>query len=79
MIILNSAHKHGISDTDIMFVFENAINSVIIEEFPLKIMLFGFDTTGRALEIGYFVDESGEDIIMHAMKLRKIYQGLLYL
>jgi len=79
MIILNSARKHGISDTDIKFVFENAINSVIIEEFPLKIMLFGFDTTGRALEIGYFVDESGEDIIMHAMKLRKIYQGLLYL
>ena len=44
MIILDSARKHGILDADIEFVFDNAINSVILEEFPLKIMLFGFDT-----------------------------------
>jgi len=79
MIILDSARKHGISDTDIEYVFENALNSVILEEFPLKIMLFGFDTIGRALEIGYFVNEQGVDIIMHAMKLRKTYQEYIYL
>ena len=79
MIILDAARKHGISDADIKCVFENAHNSVILEEFPLKIMLFGFDTIGRALEIGYFVNEQGEDVIMHAMKLRKIYQEYLYL
>jgi len=79
MIILDSARKHGISDTDIEYVFENAVNSVILEEFPLKIMLFGFDTIGRALEIGYFVNEQGVDIIMHAMKLRKTYQEYIYL
>jgi len=77
MIILDSAHKHGILDTDIEFVFDNAINSVILEEFPLKIMLFGFDTTGRVLEIGYFVNECGDEIIIHAMKLRKVYQKYL--
>ncbi|MDR0999262.1 MAG: hypothetical protein LBL96_00410 [Clostridiales bacterium] len=77
MIILNSARKHGISDADIRFVYENAINSVVLEEFPLKVMLFGFDTMGRALEIGYFVNENKEGIIMHAMKIRKAYQEYL--
>ena len=63
---------------DIGLVFENAINSIILEEFPLKVMLFGFDSTGRALEVGYFINESGEYIIIHAMKIRKSYQVYLY-
>ena len=79
MVILSSAHKHGISDADIALVFENAINSIILEEFPPKVMLFGFDSMGRALEIGYFVNECGEHIIIHAMKLRKVYQKYLFL
>ena len=58
MIIIDSAYKHGILKTDIVYVFENAINSITLEEFPSKIMLFGFDTVGRALEIGYFVNDS---------------------
>lgn len=77
MIILDSARKHSIADIDLMHVYENAISSIILEEFPLKIMLFGFDTTGKALEVGYFVNEIGDDIIIHAMKLRKIYQKYL--
>ena len=79
MIILDSARKHGISDINIALVFENAINSIILEEFPPKVMLFGFDSIGRVLEIGYFINESGEEIIIHAMKLRKCYQKYLYL
>jgi len=79
VIILDSARKHGISDIDIAIVFENAINSIILEEFPPKVMLFGFDSIGRVLEIGYFINESGEEIIIHAMKLRKCYQKYLYL
>ena len=77
MIIIESARKHGISNTDITYVFENAVNSIIIEELPLKVMLFGFDTSGRALEIGYFVNDDGVEVIMHAMKLRKNYQKYL--
>ena len=61
MIIIESAFKHGVS-------------SITLEEFPPKVMLLGFDTKGNALEIGYFVNDDGEEIIMHAMKLRKIYQ-----
>ena len=77
MIILSSAYKHGITDIDISFVFDNAINSIILDEFPLKVMLFGFDSIGRALEIGYIINENEEHIIIHAMKIRKIYQKYL--
>jgi hypothetical protein len=73
VIILDSAYKHGISDNDIMMVFENAISSIALDEFPPKVMLFGFDSIGRALEVGYFVNDSGTNIIIHAMKLRKSY------
>ena len=79
MIIIDSAYKHGILKTDIVYVFENAINSITLEEFPTKIMLFGFDTAGRALEIGYFVNDNGDEVIMHAMKLRKSYQKYLFM
>jgi len=77
MIIIESALKHGISEAEIMYVFENAVNSITLEEFPLKIMIFGFDTIGRAIEIGYTLNDNGEEIIIHAMKLRKNYQQYL--
>jgi len=41
-------------------------------------MLFGFDTIGRGLEIGYVVNDAGEDIIIHAMKVRAVYKIHLY-
>jgi len=77
MITLESALKHGISESEIIYVFNNAVSSITLEEFPIKIMLFGFDTIGRAIEIGYIVNDNGEEIIIHAMKLRKNYQQYL--
>ena len=74
MIILESAFKHGISENEIKHVFDNAISFIKLEEFPPKIMLFGFDSQGKALEIRYFVNDNGDEIIIHAMKLRKTYQ-----
>ena len=79
MIIIDSAFKHGISENDIKHAYENAISSIELEEFPPKVMLFGFDTKGNALEIGYFINDNGDEIIMHAMKLRKIYQKYMLL
>ena len=79
MIIIGSAYKHGIPENEIKHVFENALCSITLEEFPPKIMLFGFDTKGNPLEIGYFINDNGDEIIMHAMKLRKIYQKYMLL
>ena len=79
MIIIKSPFKHGVSESEIKYVFENAISSITLAEFPPKVMLFGFDSRGNALEIGYFINDNGDEIIMHAMKLRKSYQKYILL
>ena len=78
MIILDSALKHGISKQDIEYVYEYAVNSLVLDINPEKTMLFGFDTIGRGLEVGYIVNDNEEDIIIHAMKIRAVYKNYLY-
>jgi hypothetical protein len=78
MRIIDSARKHGIADRDIKYVFDLAITSVTLREEPTKVMVFGFDTIGRGLEIGYIIGDDGEDVVIHAMKIRKIYKKHLY-
>ena len=78
MKILDSAFKHGISEQDITFVYEFAVNSLVLQIYPEKIMLFGFDTIGRGLEVGYIINDQGEDIVIHAMKVRSVYKQYLY-
>ena len=78
MIIIDSAYKHGISEQDIAYVYEHAVNSLVLQASPVKIMLFGFDTIGRGLEVGYISNDQNEDIVIHAMKIRSIYKKYLY-
>ena len=42
------------------------------------VMLFGFDTIGRGLEVAYISADAGEDIVIHAMKIRPSYNKYLY-
>jgi hypothetical protein len=59
MKIIESARKHGISNKDIEYVYISATQSIVLREDPEKVMLFGFDTIGRALEIGYIINDQG--------------------
>jgi hypothetical protein len=74
--IIDSAFKHGVSAADIEYVYRNAVSGLLLREDPRKVMLFGWDTAGRALEIGYFFDDE-MNVIMHADKLRKSYMEYL--
>jgi hypothetical protein len=78
MIIVESARKHGISDKDIEFVYENPITSMTSQEKPVVVMLFGFDTIGRGVEVAYITNDDEDDIVIHAMKIRPIYKKHLY-
>ena len=78
MIIAESARKHSILDQDINYVYEFPLNSIITQEDPPIVMLFGFDSIGRGLEIAYITNDEGEDIIIHAMKIRASYSRYLY-
>jgi hypothetical protein len=78
MRIAESARKHGISDKDIAFVYGNPITSMSSQEEPVIVMLFGFDTIGRGMEVAYVANDDEEDIVIHAMKIRPIYKRYLY-
>jgi hypothetical protein len=78
VIIWETARKHGISDEDIKYVYEFALNSIVFPDQPELVMLFGFDTIGRGLEVGYVTTDQGEDLIIHAMKVRTGYKKYLY-
>ncbi|MDR1358706.1 MAG: hypothetical protein LBJ48_05075 [Coriobacteriales bacterium] len=77
MLVIESARKHGISDRDIEYVFETASKKLVLHDEPYKAMVFGYDTIGRALEVGFVVNDTGESIIIHAMKLRGFYRKYL--
>ncbi|MDR1732243.1 MAG: hypothetical protein LBR61_09165 [Synergistaceae bacterium] len=73
MRIIESARKHGVLDDDIKYVYETATKTIILRDNPTKIMIFGFDRVGRCLEVGYIIDDEGEDVVIHAMKIRRSY------
>ena len=77
-IVVDSARKHGISDQDVEYVYEFPLNSIVSQEEPVIVMLFGFDTIGRGLEVAYITNDAGEDIVIHAMKIRPGYRQYLY-
>jgi hypothetical protein len=78
MRIVDSARKHGISDNDIEFVYENSITSMTSQEEPVIVILFGFDTIGRGIEVAYVANDDGDDLVIHAMKIRPRYKHYLY-
>jgi hypothetical protein len=56
----------------------DALSSIVLQNQsqPELVMLFGFDTIGRGLEIG-FVTVDQCDIVIHAMKIRPSYKKYL--
>jgi hypothetical protein len=39
--------------------------------------VFGYDTIGRGLEVGYIFNDEGEEYVIHAMKIRPSYKAFL--
>jgi hypothetical protein len=70
MRILPSARKHGIADEDIVCALSTARESWPIEVGHMKV---GRDTRKRILEIGVILDETGEELVIHAMLARPKY------
>ena len=49
--LIDSARKHGISDEDILYVISHAIEVILLEDEPEKLLYIGFDRSLRALEV----------------------------
>ena len=66
--MIDSARKHGISDEDILYVISHAIEVILLEDEPEKLLYIGFDRSLRALEVITVLKVNGEEIVIHAMK-----------
>jgi hypothetical protein len=76
IVITESAHKHGVSDYAINTCLQNFQRDIILEDDPEKRLFVGFDHNGNALEVIAIIQGDVLTVI-HAMKLRKQYFGLL--
>lgn len=65
-VILTSARKHGIRDSDMLHAYRNPVRVFDLDDL---VMLIGADEAGRLLEIGVATAE-GVDFIVHAMTAR---------
>jgi hypothetical protein len=77
MVILNSARKHGISEEDMLTVASEALVVLQLRDEPKKLLLLGFDTKGRALEIVTDTGDDGVVFLIHADKITKSNESLL--
>ncbi|MCB4208446.1 toxin [Arthrobacter sp. UM1] len=78
MKINHSALKHGLSEADILCAAEHRVfESEPDEDMPAKQFILGFDTHGRVLELVVLTFDSGNQLVIHAMKARSRYLDLL--
>lgn len=71
MKILRSALKHGCDPADIAHAVSSAWQRISVGDEPPKWLYVGVDTAARPLEIVTVEGDDGEEVVIHAMKLRK--------
>lgn len=75
MEIYPSARKHGASDVDIDHAVDHAL--AVGEQEDGKVLYLGPDTAGNLLEVVSVLRDDGTEIVIHAMRMRRIYEPLL--
>ena len=77
MKVHDSARKHGITPQDAIHAAEHAVFVSDLDDSPARQLRLGFDTTGRLLEVVVLRFDSGNELVIHAMKARRQYLDLL--
>ena len=75
MDIYESARKHGVSDDDIEHAIFHAL--VAREDDEGKVLYLGPDRSGNLLEVVTVQRVDQNEVVIHAMPMRRIYEGLL--
>lgn len=71
--ILRSALKHGCDPVDIAHALSSAWQRTRVGEEPDRWLYVGVDGSARPLEIVTVQGDHGDEVVIHAMKLRKKY------
>lgn len=78
MKVHDSARKHGIDPLDAIHAATWAVwVEDLDEDSPARQLRLGFDTAGRLPATVVLVFDSGNELIIHAMKARTTYTELL--
>lgn len=73
-----SARKHGIADEDAIQAAEWALWIEDLDDNdPSRQLRLGFDTRGRLLEVVLLTFDSGNQLVIHAMRARPHMEDLL--
>lgn len=75
MEIYSSARKRGVDDLDVQHAVEHAL--VVAGEDEGKVLYLGPDRAGNLLEVVSVLRDDGTEIVIHAMRMRRIYEPLL--
>jgi hypothetical protein len=74
----DSARKHGIDPQDAIQAAEHAVFVADVDDdSPARQLRLGFHTAGRILEVLVLRFDSGNELVIHAMKARRQYLDLL--
>lgn len=78
VIIRRSARKHGITDDDIHAAADTQLLAGPLDDaHPQRVLILGFDTHSRVLELVVLHYDDGTAEVIHAMKARRTYLDLL--
>ena len=78
MDVQSAALKHGVDEQDARRAAEHpAFVAYLDDDSPARQLRLGFDSSGRLLEIVVLVFDSGNELVIHAMKARSAYFDLL--
>ncbi len=75
MAIYGSARKHGVSDADIDHAVDHAL--VAADQDDGKVLYLGPDRAANLLEVVAVRRADGTEIVIHAMRMRRIYESFL--
>ena len=78
MIVHESALKHGVQEDDVLVAAHTPVYiSEPDDDVPARQFALGFDRHGRLLELVILTFDSGNRMVIHAMKARRQYLHLL--
>jgi hypothetical protein len=74
-----SAFKHDETEESIRHALDNALVVVDLEpdEDPPRVLAIGPDSAGNLLEVIWLAFAAGNDMVIHAMRLRTAFYDLL--
>ena len=74
----SSAHKYGVDPDDALHAVAHQVHESYLDDGnPARRLILGFDSQGALLKFVMLVFDSGNELIIHAMPVRKQYLKLL--